>query len=311
MGHKALIVELEAAEADALGDALLELGALAVSADDPAAGTPDEVPLFGEPRTPGEMSDADWDDDQRHTWPRLRLRALLEESADADAMLAAACASAGIAAPEAHGVETVPEQDWVRLTQAQFAPIQVGRRMWIVPSWHDAPDADAINIALDPGAAFGTGSHPTTRLCLAWLEQRLRKGDTVLDYGCGSGILAIAAMKLGAASASGVDIDPVAVLAARDNAARNGVDIEFAAADQPGSAPSSVVVANILANPLRVLAPLLAGRTAPGGRIALAGLLTLQSDELVAIYSRWFDMAVFAHEEGWTCLEGVRKAGGD
>lgn len=195
----------------------------------------------------------------------------------------------------------------MRLTQSQFQPIPITPKLWIVPSWHAQPDPAAINIALDPGVAFGTGAHPTTRLCLRWLAETVTAEDDVLYYGCGSGILAIAAMKLGAASARGIDIDPQAVEAARLNAGRNGVTVQFDAADVEAVAPARIVVANILANPLTVLAPLLAQLTLPGGRIALAGILAEQSDHVFDAYTAAFEMKRAAVDDGWVLLTGVRR----
>jgi ribosomal protein L11 methyltransferase len=203
--------------------------------------------------------------------------------------------------------EAVPDADWVRATQSQFDPIRISGRLWIVPTWHTPPDPAALNIVLDPGLAFGTGSHPTTRLCLQWLEARVRGGESVLDYGCGSGILAIAAAKLGAADVAGIDIDADAVRAARANAAANQARARFASTDEALPSPADLVVANILASPLKVLAPLLAAQTRTGGRIVLAGLLDAQSDEVAAAYAPWFDMGVFDRADGWTALEGVRR----
>jgi ribosomal protein L11 methyltransferase len=195
----------------------------------------------------------------------------------------------------------------VRSTQAQFAPLRVAERLWIVPTWCEPVDARAVNLVLDPGLAFGTGSHPTTRLCLRWLERHVRGGERVLDYGCGSGILAIAASRLGAGQVLGVDIDPDAVAASRDNAGRNGVDATFCvpAADPGGE--FDLVAANILANPLTVLAPAIAARVRPGGRLVLAGLLEAQAAEVAAAYAPWFNIAEWAREEGWVALEGVRR----
>jgi ribosomal protein L11 methyltransferase len=292
----AVIVELTEAAADAFGDALLEGGALAVSVEDADAGTAVEQPIFGEPGAAPEGG-----------WSRNVLRALVAADTDVAAMVADAAASLGWDAPPAYRVEPVPETDWVRATQSQFDPIRISDRLWIVPTWHEAPDPAAINIVLDPGLAFGTGSHPTTRLCLRWLEANVRGGESVLDYGCGSGILAIAAAKFGAGDVIGIDIDPDAVRAAGDNAAANGVRARFTGTDAPPPPPAELVVANILASPLKVLAPLLATQTRPGGRIVLAGLLDAQSDDVAAAYARWFDMRAFDRAEGWTALEGVRR----
>jgi ribosomal protein L11 methyltransferase len=200
----------------------------------------------------------------------------------------------------------VLERDWVRATQEQFAPIRISRRLWIVPSWHRAPDPAAINIVLDPGLAFGTGSHPTTRLCLRWLERVVRGGEFVIDYGCGSGVLAIAALKLGAGRAAGIDIDEQALVAARRNAMQNRVDASFHGAAEGIGPPAQIVVANILAHPLIVLAPVLARLTRPGGRLALAGLLAPQAGEVCAAYRAWFDIGIEGEDEDWTLLSGIR-----
>jgi len=234
------------------------------------------------------------------------VRALIAADADAGRIVAAACGRAGMALPP-HRVRVVPEQDWVRATQAQFAPIRISARLWIVPSWHAPPDPGALNVVLDPGIAFGTGNHPTTRLCLSWLARTVAGGESVIDYGCGSGILAIAAMKLGAASAIGIDIDAQALVAARQNAIQNRVQVEFrAAADRAGRA-ADIVVANILAHPLIVLAPALAGLTAPRGRLALAGILAPQAAEVRAAYGQWFDLSEDSEEDNWVLLAGARK----
>jgi len=279
-------------QAEALSDALLAAGALAVSTEDRDAGTEAEEAQFGEP---GLADLKSW----RHNW----VVALLDGDADVPALLA----SLNLPEPIEYRLETVAEQDWVRLTQSQFDPIRIADRLWIVPSWHEAPDVDAIAIILDPGLAFGTGSHPTTRLCLQWLEANLRPGETVLDYGCGSGILAIAAVKLGAGRTVGVDIDPQAVESARDNAARNAVEADFRLSGDLPEGDYYVVVANILTNPLKALMPLLAARTRPGGRIILSGILEAQADEVAAIYAAAFVMRLEAVDEGWALLTGMRR----
>jgi ribosomal protein L11 methyltransferase len=284
--------------AGALAEALEAAGAVSTETTDADAGTAAESAIFAEPGADAAV------------WPRCRLVALLPEGADARAILEAALAEAGCALLEPAAVDRLEDTDWVRETQRQFEPIRAGRRLWIVPTWHAAPEADAVNIALDPGAAFGTGSHPTTRLVLAWLEREVRGGERVLDYGCGSGILAIAAMKLGAARAVAVDIDPLALEAARYNASANGVAVEALAADAPLALQADLTVANILANPLRMLAPLLASHTRPGGRIALSGVLAGQAGEVLAAYEPWFAMAVDSAEGDWACLAGTRRDGG-
>ena len=295
MGWLSITIETDCHHAEALSDALLEAGALSASIEDADAGTALETPQFGEPgsvTTPG--------------WERSRVIALLEENADADELVAACAALAGLPGVPAYRCDVVAEQNWVQLTQSQFDPIRVSERLWIVPSWHEAPDPDAIVLVLDPGMAFGTGSHPTTRLCLEWLEREVKGGERVLDYGCGSGILAIAASKLGAASVSGVDIDPQAVEAARSNAERNAVAAFFADSAEPVAGEYDLVVANILSNPLRVLAPAICAHVRSGGRLALSGILREQAEEIIGIYSQWLPMQVADVREDWVCLAGVK-----
>ncbi len=208
-------------------------------------------------------------------------------------------------------VEQLEDKDWVREWMDHFHPMQFGERLWICPSWRDVPNPDAVNVMLDPGLAFGTGTHPTTALCLQWLDGLDLTGKTVVDFGCGSGILGIAALKLGAARVIGIDIDPQAIQASRDNAARNGVadQIElYLPADQPQDVEADVVVANILAGPLRELAPLIAGHGKPGSLMALSGVLESQAPELETIYGQWFEMDPTAVKEEWCRLSG-RKHG--
>lgn len=290
------IIETAEDSVEILSDALLEAGALAVDVQDAAAGTADERPIFAEP---GEAPAAGWRTN--------RVGALFAVDADLYQVVPEALAAAGLSATAAFSIERVEDADWVRLTQSQFHPLQITPKLWIVPSWHTAPDPAAINIALDPGVAFGTGAHPTTRLCLRWLAETVTPEADVLDYGCGSGILAIAAMKLGAARACGVDIDPQAVLAAQQNAQQNGVEIILATAEQDVAGPAQIVVANILANPLTVLAPLLARLTRPGGQIALSGILVEQADTVLEAYAAQFTMTRAATDEGWVLLTGRRR----
>jgi ribosomal protein L11 methyltransferase len=204
----------------------------------------------------------------------------------------------------------VADADWVWETQAQFQPIQVANQLWIVPSWVEPIDPAAINIRLDPGLAFGTGSHPTTRLCLRWLAEHLQRGASVLDYGCGSGVLAITAEKLrGEFGFSGDDVDVTAITASRANAEANGVIATFGLPGELPSMPADVVVANILANPLELLAPLLAQRVADGGSIVLSGILEPQANAVAAAYAQWFNMDLWARECGWVALVGARSSG--
>jgi ribosomal protein L11 methyltransferase len=286
--------EVAAAGVEAMADALLEAGAVSVDVTDAGAGSAAEQAIYAEAGA-----------DAVRPWRRSRVSALFESGADIAALLAAACARAGISLPN-YEVHQVAERDWVQATRDQFVPLRISPRLWIVPSWHAPPDPHAVNIRLDPGIAFGSGSHPSTRLCLLWLERVIRGGETVLDYGCGSGVLAVAAMKLGAASAVGVDIDEQALLAARRNAMHNQVQATFHGAAEVVRQPARIVVANILAHPLVVLAPLFARLTVPRGRLALAGLLAQQTDEVRGAYEPWFDFDAPEEEEGWALLSGTR-----
>lgn len=295
MGWQSVSFLTDASHAEPVCDALLDVGALSASIEDADAGTPDEQPQFGEP---GSIVSSGWN--------RSRIIALLEPDADVGALLARASVAAGLAGVPAWTAEEVAEQNWVQLTQSQFDPIRVSERLWIVPSWHAAPDPAAVNLVLDPGMAFGTGSHATTRLCLEWLERNVRSGCSVLDYGCGSGILAIAAARLGAGTVAGVDIDPLAVEAARANAERNGVMATFHDSAQPVTGAYDLVVANILSNPLRLLAPAICAHVRRGGRLALSGILREQADEIMTIYGQWLPMQVADFREDWVCLAGTK-----
>ena len=308
MAYRELIFTVVAEIAEPLGDALLELGALSVTVEDDAAGGYDENPLYGEPGLSPEVQ----------AWDRSSVTALFNPEIDhSDAPdfignLLTSLKDLGfdISPPEERRVE---EQDWVRLTQSQFAPIQIGKRIWVVPSWHETPsnDPDAICLAVDPGLAFGTGSHPTTHLCLLWLEQHTQlRNHTLLDYGCGSGILAIAAAKLGCTAVVGTDIDPQAIVAARSNAQINQVEIQFILPNEDAIelAPDTqydIVMANILANPLQVLAPALVNKIRPGGQIVLSGVLARQAEEVIATYRQWLDLSIWKESEGWVCLQGT------
>ncbi|KVF73531.1 50S ribosomal protein L11 methyltransferase [Burkholderia diffusa] len=297
MSYRELVVELAREHAEALSDALLDLGALSVSVEDADADTPDEQPLFGEPGLVPE----------RTAWQHSRVIALLSPDHEPAVLLAAAANEIGIADTPKFDVREVEEQDWVRLTQSQFEPIPIGERIWVVPSWHDAPDPDALILELDPGLAFGTGSHPTTRLCMEWLEQSVKPGQSVLDYGCGSGILAILAKKCGANPVVGIDIDPQAVESARQNSERNHADVTYGLPDACPAGEFDIVVANILSNPLKLMASMLASKVKPGGRIALSGVLARQADEVAAVYARYVDISVWREHEGWVCLAGTRR----
>lgn len=295
MSYQQITINVNDAVAERLADALMEHGALSAAIEDAYAGTENEQAIFGEPGMPTEQ-----------IWQQSKVIALFGENDDAAAMIQAASQACGLK-DLAYTSEILADQDWVRLTQAQFDPIQISERLWITPSWHEAPNSNAVNLQLDPGLAFGTGSHPTTRLCLKWLDTQLKGGESVLDYGCGSGILTIAALKLGAGSAVGVDIDEQAIRASKDNAAQNNIDAQFYLPDGLPQGQFDIVVANILANPLRMLGEMLAARTKTGGRIVLSGLLEEQADELGGIYGQWFDLEPAIFDEGWACLSGVKR----
>jgi ribosomal protein L11 methyltransferase len=297
MAWLTLIIDTDAAHAESLSDALMERGALSVDLLDADADTPDEQAIFGEPGEPPPG-----------VWLHNRVSALFDNDVEVVEVLRAAALSVGLKQLPEHRIETLADNDWVRLTQSQFEPIPISGRLWIVPTWHTPSDPTAINIVLDPGLAFGTGSHPTTRLCLRWLDNNLKGGESVLDYGCGSGILAIAALKLGASRAVGVDVDTQAVTASRDNAVANQVEgVEFYLPNNAPKASYDLVVANILTNPLRMLAPLLANATRQGGQIVLSGILESQAQDVMSIYEQWFDLNAPIFEDGWSCLSGSKR----
>ena len=285
-----------------LSDALVEeLGALAVTVEDADAGTAGEQALFGEPGLPPPAAG----------WQRSTLRALFEDLRRAEAAAAALQAQPWRQESEPlqlHSIAPVPDADWVRLTQSQFAPVPVTPQFWIVPSWHEPPAGAERVIRLDPGLAFGTGTHPTTRMCLRWIARHADPAAPwarVLDYGCGSGILAIAAAKFGALAVDAVDIDPAAVQASTDNARRNGVTLRCGAADL-AHGRYDLVLANILASPLELLAPLLAGHLAPHGALVLAGILERQADGLQRTYAAHQPIEVLDNEDGWVLMGGTR-----
>jgi ribosomal protein L11 methyltransferase len=285
-----------AANAEAVSDALIDdLGALSASVEDADAGTDAEQALFGEPgmAPPG-------------SWDRSVVKALFVDAEQAR-QAAVDLQSTWNAAVRLHAIEPVAEQDWVTLTQAQFAPTEITPGFWIVPSWHAPPPDASRVIRLDPGMAFGTGTHPTTRMCLRWLASRSAatgaRWDRVLDYGCGSGILAIGAARFGAASIDAVDIDPLAIEATRSNARINDVALRVGLPDA-AQGRYDLVLANILATPLKLLAPVLCGHLESGGELALAGLLERQAEEIAEVYAPWLELFASDHEEGWVLLTG-------
>jgi ribosomal protein L11 methyltransferase len=302
MSWTEIVIELPRAQAEQVSDALIEAGALSVSVEDADQGTDAEQPLFGEPGM----------EPVSQAWERSRVVALTAADADHSAMVNEAKAHCEEIDQLSFTLRNVAEQDWVRVTQAQFDPIPIGQNIWVVPSWHAAPQPDALVLELDPGLAFGTGSHPTTRLCMEWLEQHVQAGCSVLDYGCGSGILAILARKLNAKTVDGVDIDPQAINAAHDNAKRNQCTdmnwfVPAAFALEREAARYDIVAANILSGPLKLMAPMLASRVANGGALVLSGILARQTDELIASYAPYIRLTVAAEREGWVALAGRKE----
>lgn len=288
------------ADVETVSDALMEIDALAVSVEDADADTDAEHALFGEPGMPAPKAG----------WERSVVKALFPSEPEATEAATLILAQDWAADVHVQAIQAVPEQDWVRLTQSQFAPVEITPEFWIVPSWHEAPPQAKRVMRLDPGLAFGTGTHPTTALCLEWLDSQNLDNCSVLDFGCGSGILAIAALLLGAPQAAGTDIDPQALEASRDNASRNGIDPArfpvYLPADLPQQ-PADVVVANILAGPLVSLAPQITALVKGGGRLALSGILAEQAEEVRAAYASAFDLDPTAVKDGWVRISGVKR----
>ncbi len=298
MAYLSLRFDTDAAGAERWSDALLDAGALAVDVSDPAAGTPDESPLYGEPGVPGPG-----------LWRVSRIDALFAEGTDAGRVLADTAQAIGAPMPS-HETHEVADQDWVRATQSQFGPIAIGEGFWIVPSWCDLPEPGAIALELDPGLAFGTGSHPTTRLCLEWLRGAIAGGETVLDYGCGSGILAIAAAKLGARSRGGHRRRRAG---ARSERGERAGERRRGALRHAGPARTRRARRRRRQHPRQSADPARArarGAHEAGGRIALSGILEAQADEVAAAYARWFTLAVWRRLDGWVLLAGTRHANG-
>ena len=295
MAWVSLKIEAQDHTADLISDTLMELGALSAIIEDANAETIDEQPIFGEPGDPPPG-----------IWQQNLVSALFDEGVDIKDTMFSLENQTKLSNLK-YSTETIQEQDWVRATQSQFDPIRITNQLWIVPTWHNSPNPKAINIILDPGLAFGTGSHPTTHLCLTWLTQTVTQGVSVLDYGCGSGILAIAAKKLGADHVVGTDIDTQAIQSSLYNAEQNSVIAEFYHASQYHSQVFDIVVANILSSALSVLAPALASSCKVGGKIALSGILREQESAVSAIYAEWFDMETPQYMDSWVLLTGTRK----
>lgn len=294
--HELLLVCSED-DVETLSDALMEVEALSVSVEDADADTDAEKALFGEPGMPAPKAG----------WQRSVVRALFSTEAEATEAATLILAQDWAADVHVQAIQAVEEQDWVRLTQSQFKPVEITPEFWIVPSWHEAPAQAKQVMQLDPGLAFGTGTHPTTRMCLRWIARHAEAWPRVLDYGCGSGILAIGAALFGATHIDAVDIDPAAVTATLANAAANKVSVQ-AALPEAASGEYPLVLANILATPLRLLAPLLCTHLTPGGSLVLAGILERQADELKEAYAPWVQLDVSDSEDGWILMT-ARRAG--
>lgn len=279
-----------------MSDALIELGALSSSIEDAFLNSDNEEVLFGEPNIPSNT-----------IWQHNTIESLFDDSISIDTVIDELKTITGL--PHIDFIlESVEDQNWVMLTQSQFEPINVSNKLWIVPSWHTSPDPSVINIVLDPGLAFGTGSHPTTHLCLEWLIKNVSVNDRVLDYGCGSGILSIVAKKCGAKEVVGVDIDTQAIISSTHNAKENHVDIQFYNSELSLHFEADIVIANILSSALAVLAPIIAEACKSQGSIALSGILQEQVDMLTEIYSVWFNLNKPIEREGWILLSGTKKS---
>ncbi len=295
MSFQQLKINIDSNRADQLSDIFFDLGALSVSIEDQYEGTELEQPIFNEP---GMVVEG--------LWEHSTVVVLLSDDVELTSIVNEAKNLLG--SEFTYITEIVDDQDWVRLTQSQFEPIEVTPKLYIVPSWHTIPNQDAVGIILDPGLAFGTGSHPTTFMCLRYLAENIHQGMTVLDYGCGSGILAITAKKLDAKLVDGVDIDKQAIESSQYNAENNLVDVNFYLPNDFRAKQYDLVVANILSNPLRMLANALASYVKTNGKIILSGILADQIEEMSEIYIQWFDMKTYLVQDGWACLEGIKRA---
>lgn len=295
MSWLALELEIDGDAAEPLSEALLELGADSVTIEDAAAGLAPEPPPV---------------DERLSGWERNRIRAIVPLETDPARFVRCAAEAAGLPNAPGFQIHTVEAEDWVRRTQSQFGPLQVGDRLWIVPSWAEAPAAaQTAVLRLDPGLAFGTGSHPSTRLVLAWLDGQYigRTPRSLLDYGCGSGILALAAAKLGAADVVATDTDPQALRTCAENAARNDVAVAVLPPEQIAARTFELIVANILARPLIELAPTLERFATRGTQLALCGILEGQADDVIGAYAPSFDLSVARSDEGWVLVAGTRR----
>ena len=289
-----LMIQTSAESAEKTTDYLIDLGALSASIQDKNLNQDNEEIIFGEPHNGPQQY-----------WQENSINALFDENIEIDKIKSKL--EQFLNQEIKVIVSRVEDQDWVKTSQDQFHPICIRDKFWIIPTWHSHKLRNGINLILDPGLAFGTGSHPTTHLCIEWLIDHVNKNNRVLDYGCGSGILAIAAKKIGCQSVLGVDIDPQALIASKDNAILNNVTIELAASSEPIKINADLIVANILSSALSVLAPALAGYCKPNGMIALSGILEAQENDIKEIYKEWFDIINITRKEGWVCISGIRR----
>lgn len=297
-----IVIEVDESLVEPWSDHLMNAGALSVTIEDVHANTENEIAKFGEP---GASDDC-------IGWPLSRLTLLFDQSFDYHHCLHAIAAELNLPLPAISSTKQLIDQDWVRLTQSQFTPIEIGRKIIVIPSWHDTHQENSsalmrpTQIILDPGLAFGTGSHPTTQLCMEWLEDNIKPHDQVLDYGCGSGILSILAKLCGAAHVVGIDVDAQAVQSAKANKEFNNCSIDFFDANYPLEETFDVVIANILSNPLKVIASLLCSKVKKQGYLALSGILERQADEMIAHYQPLIELKIWRQQDGWVCLTGQK-----
>ena len=290
-----LIVQTGKKEVDLIGDYLIDLGAISIAIEDTNLNQNNEELIFGEPHNQLEQF-----------WENNTLQALFKNTIDIE-LIKASLNNKFNTTNSSIKISSIQDQDWVKLTQSQFLPICINEKLWIIPTWHEIQDKRAINLILDPGLAFGTGAHSTTHLCLLWLLKNVSDQLTVLDYGCGSGVLSIAAKKIGAKKVFGVDIDTQAIKASEENAKKNEVEISWNNTENIINYKTDLVVANILSSALSVLAPILAKHCNKKGKIALSGILQTQEEEVKKIYCRWFDFEPTQKKDGWILLSGVKR----
>ena len=290
-----LIVQINKEDVDSISDFLIELGAISTSIEDTNLNQKNEELIFGVPNI-----------ESQQFWENNTVQALFEKKINIE-IIKAAIKNKFTDAILSLSTKDVEDTDWVKSTQTQFSPIRINDKLWIIPTWHKIQDKNAINLLLDPGLAFGTGAHPTTHLCLLWLLDNINQNLSVLDYGCGSGILGIAAKKIGAKKVIGVDIDSQAVKASKDNSEMNNVKISWSNAKEKIDFKADLIVANILSSALSILAPILAEYSITNGRIALSGILESQEDDIKKIYSPWFDFDPSYKKDGWILISGTKR----